>query len=255
MRRSASAARQAPAEGGKRPRPSRGVALDPVRDRAHHVGRGAHRPADGKRQRYSTRIRRHRTVPRFVVSHLRDDRAALGVVRRQPLDVRRQVVLDLALRLDDKAQVRAIASHAGGEADGERAGVPQRIEQRRTRIEFGQACLRPREMIFLLARRQGVARAHVGIARDERLRRVQRLRADLAGMVDTHQPRRVARLVRGQTGFRNPLARRGPRRRDGAGQRAQRAVEGNDEVFEHRAILRLQKQRAPGGALCRRAVA
>ena len=92
-------------------------------------------------------------MARLVVAHLRHDRAALRVARRQPLDVRGQVLLDLALGFDDKAEVRAVAGDAGDDADRERARVPERIEQRRPFAELVEPRLRPREMVLLVARR------------------------------------------------------------------------------------------------------
>jgi len=70
--------------------------------------------------------------------------------------------------------------------------------------------------------------AHRCVARDERLRRVERLRADLARVVDAHEPRCVALLFAGQLRIRYRRAGgRSARRRD-ARQRAQTAVETHD---------------------------
>ena len=62
------------------------------------------------------------------------------------------MLLDLALGFDDEPEIGAIAGDARGDADGERARVPERIEERGTIAELGEPLLRPREMLFLLAR-------------------------------------------------------------------------------------------------------
>ena len=106
-----------------------------------------------------------------------------------------------------KPEVDAVADEAGERADRKRARVPQRIEERRPVVELGKARLRPREMILLLARRAAKRAAIDGIARDERLRRVERLRAHLAGVVDAHEaaPRwRRSSLVRSASGSSAP---------------------------------------------------
>jgi hypothetical protein len=111
-----------------------------------------------------------------------------------------QVLLDLALGLDDEAQVRAIADHARRDADRERAGVPQRVEQRRAIAKLLEPRRGPCEVVLLVARRCGEARLEVGIARDERLRGVERLRAHLAGVVDAHEACSVAAVASASDG-------------------------------------------------------
>jgi hypothetical protein len=109
--------------------------------------------------------------------------------------------LDLSLRLDDKAEVHPIAGDAGGDADREGARVPERIEQRRPVVELAKALLRPGEMLLLLARGHGELVLDGRIAGEERLRGVERLRADLTGVIDAHQPRRMTPLVGRQGRF------------------------------------------------------
>lgn len=55
------------------------------------------------------------------------------------------MLLDLSLRLYDETEVDAIAGDAGGRAEGEGAGIPEGIEQRRAGIELGEPLLRPRQ--------------------------------------------------------------------------------------------------------------
>jgi hypothetical protein len=172
-------------------------------------------------------------VPRLVVAHLVDDRAASRIGRRQAVDVRRQMLLDLPLGLDDEAEVRRVAREPGGEPDAERARVPEWIQQRRARGKIGEALLRPCEMIFFLARGFGEARADLRIARDQRLRRVERLRADLPGVIDAHESGGVTPVGGLLHRFGEIRAGRRTRRRRRAGERSQGAVEAEDEGVDH----------------------
>ena len=131
----------------------RGVRLlDPIRNRTHHIGRDAHRGANRIGQCDAARSHRHRAMPRLVVAHLLDDRAAFRILLGQPFDMAGQMLLDLALGLDDEREVRAVAGDAGREPDRERSGEPQRIQERGSIVELGKSRRGPREMVFLLAR-------------------------------------------------------------------------------------------------------
>ena len=72
-------------------------------------------------------------------------------------------------------------------ADGEGAGIPQRVEQARARAELLQARLAPGQMIGLLARGVEQQLAGCGGAGDEGLAVIERLGGDLAGMIDAHE--------------------------------------------------------------------
>jgi hypothetical protein len=72
-----------------------------------------------------------------------------------------------------------------------------------------------------------------GIARGQRLRLVERLRAHLAGVVDPHQPRRVAPLVGRQVGFRQAAGRMRAIAHGAAGESAQCAIEAEDQMVDH----------------------
>ncbi|MNY23962.1 hypothetical protein D3C86_1576500 [compost metagenome] len=141
------------------------------------------------------------------------------------------MVLDLALGLGDEAQAHAVTGATGQEADGERARVPDRVQQARTRAEFAQALGAPGEVVFLLARGGIHLRPHRRGARRDLLRLVQGLGADLADMVDTHQPGHMPARIRAQfVRLRREAVSRvrpaGPgRARDGA----QRHVEFSDQ--------------------------
>ena len=146
----------------------------------------------------------------------------------------RQVLLDLSFRLDDEAQVDPIAGETRGDADHERARVPQRVEERDPVAELAEAGLRPREVLLFLARGLRELPLGVRVACDERLRGVERLRADFAGMVD----RIIPPALRRSSGVRSASGRAAPgtgRRSGEARERSQRAVEADDEVRPARA--------------------
>ncbi len=121
---------------------------------------------------------------------------------------------------------------ACGDADRERARVPQRIQERGPRVELGEPRLRPREMVLFLARRVRVARPNVRVARNERLRGVERLRAHFSRVIDAHQSGGVPPLVRLEHGFGQSLAGRRTRGSHRARQRAKGAIETDDEGVE-----------------------
>ena len=56
-------------------------------------------------------------VARFVVFHLLQNGPALSVLRRQPVEVAREMALDLALGLGQKAQTPLVAEQSGGGAE------------------------------------------------------------------------------------------------------------------------------------------
>ena len=96
----------------------------------------------------------------------------------------------------DESQIHPVAGQACGDANRKRSGEPERIEQRNAVVQFRKARLRPGQVIFLLARGACEACADVGVAGYQRLRSIECLRAHLAGVVDAHQARGVARLFR-----------------------------------------------------------
>src|SRR3546814_6603127 len=68
-------------------------------------------------------------------------------------------------------------------------------------IEFLQAFLAPAQVVTFFARGIKQVTAGVRIARGQRLAVVQRLRGNLAGMIDAHQAGDVAALVGSQFGI------------------------------------------------------
>ena len=105
-------------------------------------------------------------VPALVVAHLRDDLAAAPVIGRQAFEVALEMALDLRLGLGEEAEAPAIARDARGEAPGERARVPQRIEEARARIEIGESIAAPGEVIAFLGARALQDVSNLRIARD-----------------------------------------------------------------------------------------
>ncbi len=99
---------------------------------------------------------------------------------------------DLAFGFDHEAQVPAVATQARGHADGVAAGVPERIQQAGAAVEFVEAVGAPGEVVGFLLRGLAQLGAHRRVTRHCGLPRIQRLRADLARVVDAHQPGRMA---------------------------------------------------------------
>ena len=159
-----------------------------MRDGGHHPGRQAHQPAHRRRQWRATTVQGVVGVARLVFLHLRHDGARGGVAGRQAVHVAGQVRLDLALGLDHETQAQAVAAQAPGQqTDAEGAGVPERVEQRGAVAQLVQALARPGQVIGFLARGGVQVAAQLGIGRAQRLRRVKRLRAHLADVIDSHQ--------------------------------------------------------------------
>ena len=113
----------------------------------------------------------------------------------------------------------------------EGAGVPERIQQRTAGRPVRRAARGSRpDGRFLRAARLLEVRPQGRIARGQRLRRVERLRADLADVVDAHQRARFPALARRSSRVLVGRAGRAGRASRAAGEkRAQRAVGGAQE--------------------------
>ena len=98
-----------------------------------------------------------------------------------------QMGLHLTLGFDDEAQAPGIAGTPCRQAEGEGAGVPQRVEQTRPVAQLAQALLGPGQVIGFFARSRKHLLAQARCARCQCLRLVQRLGANLADMIDAHQ--------------------------------------------------------------------
>ena len=95
---------------------------------------------------------------------------------------------NLAFGLDHEAKVPAITAHPGNNPDAITAGVPERIQQARATMQFIEAIRAPGQVIGFLLRCREQLRARGFVVSHRRLTHIQRLCADLAGMVDAHQP-------------------------------------------------------------------
>src|SRR6185369_7751839 len=158
--------------------------------------------------------------------------------RRKLLDVTGEVLLDLALGLEHEAEIAAIPGNTCREPDGERTAVPQRVEKRRPVGKLVQTLPGPREVLFLLERRARELVLDGRVARNESLGRVERLRADLAGVVDAHECRCMALLVDRELAIFELAAWHGPHGDGAPGEGAQRAIETQHEIVDHRGALK-----------------
>ena len=140
-----------------------------------------------------------------------------------------EVLLDLALGFREERKIPAVAEQAGGGADGERARIPQGIQQARPATELADTLGAPREMVLFLARGLRERLARLRAPGDQRLSLVKRLGTDLAYMVYAHEGRgvRLWRLV--ERGVCNAVGGRRTLGMHDARDRAQRAVELPDQ--------------------------
>jgi dipeptidyl aminopeptidase/acylaminoacyl peptidase len=221
-----------------------GPASDPVSTARHHARHRAHELAHRPRQLVRAGRGRLGAVAFLVGAHRLDDRAAFLVAFRQLVQMPGEVLGDLLLGLLDEAQAPAVSGDAGNRADRERAGVPQRIEPARVRVQLAQAVLAPGQVRALLGGGLQHVLADRRVARDQRVALVQRLRGDLAGVVHAHQARRMAacldverRILEAGGGVRARVAA-GWRRDAGQGlvQAHQQAVDGG-VVPVHRSLF------------------
>src|SRR5882757_7859816 len=127
----------------------------------------------------------------FVLLHLSQDRARSVIVLRQPIQVAKQVLLDLPLGFRHEAQADAVTQAGSQQPDRERAGIPERIEPADTVAEFLESLPGPGQVVDFLARCTLERRAHLTLAGAEGLPFVQRLRADLADVIDPDQRARM----------------------------------------------------------------
>src|SRR4051812_44218350 len=93
----------------------------------------------------------------------------------------------LALGLADEPETHAVAEGRSHGADGERARVPQWIEEARSRLQLRQAGLAPGEMVSFLTSRLHQHHAGRFGSGDEGLAVIEGLRGHLAGVVHSHE--------------------------------------------------------------------
>ena len=130
-------------------------------------------------------------------------------VCRQPLEMARQVLLDLALGLDDEAEAGRVA-----ERGRRRRPMPNAPQYQSGLSRLGRApSSRSRSAVqarWSVSSRGGLGElaAQRGVGRGQRLRAVERLRADLADVIDAHQGARP-RAARRRRAARPAAAGRG----------------------------------------------
>ena len=139
-------------------------------------------------------------MTRFLVPHLRHDGARLVITLRQAFQVTRQMGFNLMFGFRHKPEAQAVAQPAGNQAEPKGTGVPQRIEQGGPRAQLVHPVLGPGQVVaFFLAGLQEFL-AQNRVARSQRLRGIQRLRANFAHVVDPHQRARQGFVLLAQVG-------------------------------------------------------
>ena len=118
-----------------------------------------------------------------------------------------QMRFHLFFRFRQKTEVPFITQPSGDQAHGQRAGIPERIEQACAPAQLGDALLAPGKVIELLARRSVQRGANTGRIGTERLPLIKRLGADLTAMINAHQGRSLAPASLGQLRFGEPRSR------------------------------------------------
>jgi hypothetical protein len=178
----------------RRPAP---VALDVVRGGRHHLGRRPHqrlgrRGSSTRRRPAPARhapLRRPSSAPRWRATHGRPPAAGPGGPAGG---------FDLALGLHDEAEAGRSPNRPATRPRAKAPAYQSGLSSDGRRAQFVQALPGPGQVVRLFARGLLEVRAQGRIARGERLRRVERLGADLADVVHAHQRGRVPALVRRQ---------------------------------------------------------
>jgi hypothetical protein len=116
-------------------------------------------------------------------------------------------------------------------------------------MQLVQALAAPREMVAFFCAGSLQSRTHARLTRHQRLAAVERLRADLAGVVHAHERGRFASIgLRKRVRF---IGRRNETRRAaGARERPQRLIGGDQELVDEREGHRAKRK----GAALRRAL-
>ena len=130
----------------------------------------------------------------FVLFHLRHDFPGARIVVRQFMQMPFEMRHYLAFGFSDESEVPSISGEPGEAADGERAGVPQWVEQTFVRAQFFDALFAPGKMIVFFRRRTPHAFTNARVAGGQCLAAIQRLGANLADMVNSHVTTRTATL-------------------------------------------------------------
>ena len=109
------------------------------------------------------------------------------VLGGQPAQVALQVRLHLGFGLHHKAQADPVTESPGQQPQAKCPRVPHRVEQRGPRAQFVQALCRPGQVVGFLSAGVHEMGAQCSVFGCKSLRRVERLGADFAYVVDPHQ--------------------------------------------------------------------
>lgn len=124
---------------------------------------------------------------RLLVAHLRNDCPTARVVIGQTVEVRIEVLANLAFGLGDEAKTPFVAEHTACRTDSKRPCVPYRAEFARRLTEFLETLLAPSQVIEFLVSCVLHLRLDRRIARDRRMALVKALRRDFASVIDAHE--------------------------------------------------------------------
>ena len=146
---------------------------------------------------------------------------------------------DLAFGFRHEPEARTVTEQSGERADGDRACVPERIQEARAGAELVQSVPAPGEVVTFLGRSPDQRRARFGQSRGQGLSVVEALGGDFPGVVDPHQPGDVAAKAR--IDRRNGRISGGWAAAGGAGEAGaearvgefQQAVEGGEDARVH----------------------
>ena len=116
-------------------------------------GGGAHGALHDTGQRGSSGRTCAGGVVLLVGLHSPEEGAAAMIAVRKSRQMIVEVFHYLALGLDDESQAPPIARKSRCGADGQRTGVPERVEPARCRTEFLEARATPDEVVVLFASR------------------------------------------------------------------------------------------------------
>ena len=189
-------------------------------------------------------------MPCLVGAHRFDEGAGARILGGKVFEMPRKVLFDLPLGLRKKAEIPPVSERTGDAADGECAGVPERVQQAGTAAELPDPLLAPGEVVLFLPRRALEGLAGMPIPRCQRLALIERLRTHFPDVVHAHQRRRVPAVTLGELDFGVCFGGGRPARIRNAADRAQSAIELGDQSVnvDHPARVTPEKKRAPCGA-------
>ena len=122
----------------------------------------------------------------LVDTHLLEDGTGFPILLGNLRQVFVQMLAHLVFGGGDEAQADPVADQPGGGTDAEGQAVEDRIEDAGTAAQLADALLAPGQVVDLLPAASPSPRGP-GQLGGQRLALVQRLGADLAGVVDAHQ--------------------------------------------------------------------